>query len=158
MNCEMCGRKASKLINVEIEGTEMKTCADCAKFGKEIMIKRKTNVPPNVEEALQKRSRKIQSRDIFSEEGEMDLAFDYSQRIRKARNALGLTQEELGKKINEKKSVITKLESGHIRPDEKIIRKLEKVLDITLKEFMKSVKVKTYTTTRNFTIADLIKK
>ena len=36
MNCELCGREASKLINVEIEGTEMKTCEGCAKFGKEI--------------------------------------------------------------------------------------------------------------------------
>ena len=158
MNCEMCGSMSGKLINVEIEGTEMKTCVDCAKFGKEISVIRKSNVPPNVNEGLQKRSKRIQSRDIFEESSVMELAFDYSLRIRNARNALGITQEELGKRINEKKSIITKLENAHIHPDEKTIKKLEKALEINLKESVQPMKVKTFTTTKNFTIGDLIKK
>jgi len=158
MNCEMCGRMTGKLINVEIEGTEMKTCVDCAKFGKEISFKAKSNVPPNVNEGLQKRSKRIQSRDIFEESRVLELAFDYSQRISNARNALGITQEELGKRINEKKSIITKLESANIHPDEKTIKKLEKALDINLKESVQPMKVKTFTTSKTFTIGDLIKK
>lgn len=158
MNCELCGREAGKLIFVEIEGTEMKACVECAKFGKEIQVKRQAKVPTNVGEALQKRARRIHERDIYTETGKEELAFDYSERIRKARNVLGLTQEELGKKINEKKSIITKLESGHIRPDNKTLKKLERALNINLKEHVQKVKVKTHTTMRTLTIADLIKK
>jgi transcriptional regulator, XRE family len=36
--------------------------------------------------------------------------------------------------INEKQSVISKIESGGFNPDDAVIRKIEKALKITLKE------------------------
>ena len=158
MNCEMCGQEASKLITIETEGSKMKVCPDCAKFGKEIIIKHEPKIQPNVRRGLQKRSNRIQERDIFIEAGKEELVYDYQKRIRKARNSLGLTQEQLGKKINEKKSIIIKLESGHIRPDDKTLRKLERALDIVLIEMVKTEKVQTQHSRGHFTIGDLIKK
>ena len=66
---------------------------------------------------------------------EMDeVVTDYDDRIRTARESEGLTQEELANQLNEKASLIRKLERGDVLPSDKVQRKLEKALDITLSE------------------------
>jgi len=66
---------------------------------------------------------------------EMDeVAQDYDQRIRSAREDNGLSQEELAKQINEKASLVRKLERGETLPSDKMQRKLERALDIDLAE------------------------
>jgi putative transcription factor len=80
-------------------------------------------------------------RDVLSAHGSRELAMDYSTRVKKARMAKGWTPEDLGKKINEKKSLITKLEAGEIKPNEKLRKKLERTLGIKLTEELEDVKV-----------------
>jgi len=64
---------------------------------------------------------------------EMDeLAQDYDQRIREGREGAGLTQEELANQLNEKASLIRKLERGDVLPSDEIQRKLERELDVSL--------------------------
>jgi putative transcription factor len=63
---------------------------------------------------------------------EMILNHDFPSLIRNARNNKGLTHEQLGQKINEKVTVIRKIETGSIRPDEIIAKKLERFLGINL--------------------------
>jgi putative transcription factor len=66
---------------------------------------------------------------------EMDeVAQDYDQRIRNARESRGLSQEELANQLNEKASVIRKLERGDVLPSDSIQRKLERALEISLTE------------------------
>jgi putative transcription factor len=62
----------------------------------------------------------------------MMLRADYSAAIKGARESLGITQEELGKKINEKPSMIGHLEVGSMKPDDLLARKLEHFLKIQL--------------------------
>ena len=57
---------------------------------------------------------------------------DFSTKIRQAREKLGLTHEELGKRINEKSSVIGKLETGKMNPSNILATKLEHALKIKL--------------------------
>jgi putative transcription factor len=138
MNCEMCGDSADSLITIMIEGTEMRVCKKCARFG-----------VPRTEGRTRDLTRREKVGDLKFEavEGKLggearhvfdamiyDLAEDYNARIRKARETMGLTQEELAKRLNEKKSIVTKLETGDIRPDEKTMKKLERILGIDLKE------------------------
>jgi putative transcription factor len=59
---------------------------------------------------------------------------DYDERIRSARESRGLSQEELAKQLNEKASLIRKLERGDVLPSDSVQRKLEKELDISLTE------------------------
>jgi len=54
--------------------------------------------------------------------------------IREARNQAGLSIEELARIVGEKSSYIRKIEKEEIRPSEKIISKLEKILRIKLTE------------------------
>jgi putative transcription factor len=64
---------------------------------------------------------------------EMDeIAQDYDERIRSARETAGLSQEDLAKQLNEKASLIRKLEHGETLPSDDVQRKLEGALDITL--------------------------
>ena len=63
-----------------------------------------------------------------------ELASDYHQRIRSAREGEDLTQEELANELNEKVSLIRKLERGDVLPSDEVQRKLERRLGISLTE------------------------
>ncbi|ELZ91267.1 XRE family transcriptional regulator [Haloferax mucosum ATCC BAA-1512] len=63
-----------------------------------------------------------------------EIASDYDSRIREAREARGQSQEELAQSLNEKASLIRKLERGDILPPDTVRKKLERKLDITLVE------------------------
>lgn len=66
---------------------------------------------------------------------EMDeVAADYDQRIRQARESAGLSQEDLAGELNEKASLIRKLERGDMLPSDSVQKKLERKLEISLSE------------------------
>jgi putative transcription factor len=60
------------------------------------------------------------------------LVTEYNRLIKQAREQLTLSQEQLGQKISEKPSVIRLLETGRLRPDALLARKLEHALRIKL--------------------------
>ena len=62
------------------------------------------------------------------------MASDYGGIVRKAREKRGLDHATLALKISEKKSIITSVESGNMKPNEKLIKKLENFLNIKLME------------------------
>ncbi len=69
---------------------------------------------------------------MFSEMPDMELRADWFQRIRHARELLGWTPEEFGKRLNEKKSLVLKVESGSFRPPDATLRKIERLLKVRL--------------------------
>ena len=62
----------------------------------------------------------------------MELRSDFNLLIKSAREKMGLSQEELGRKINEKLSLIKHLESGTLKPNDVLTRKVERFLKIQL--------------------------
>src|SRR5439155_5639404 len=94
---------------------------------------------------------------LFKKAVELELAEDFPHRIRQAREARGLKQADLGAKINERVSVIAKLESGAISPGDALVRKLERELGIKLKERVEPVAVKKQATGSGVTLGDLVK-
>jgi len=62
----------------------------------------------------------------------LELVSDFSLRIRRAREGLDLSHEDLGRKIGEKVSVLRKIESGKMAPDLMLAEKLEHALKIKL--------------------------
>ena len=64
---------------------------------------------------------------------------NYNTAVRNAREAKNWSREDLGKKINERVSVINRIESGKMTPDNKLTKKLEKALNITLLEKVNEV-------------------
>lgn len=56
----------------------------------------------------------------------------YGSLVRRAREKLGLSHEELGRRIAEKVSVLKKIENEKMVPDQKVSEKLEHILGIKL--------------------------
>jgi putative transcription factor len=145
MLCEMCGQDVEATSRVRIEGSVLALCPDCAHFGKAV------NPPPAAAPTAPPAGsarrvaysggasraggvgRTMQERDLYQEIGEMELAPDWSKRIRVAREALQWTPEVLGKKLNEKKSVVLKMESGSFRPPDQLLRRIERLLKVRLR-------------------------
>jgi len=63
---------------------------------------------------------------------DLELVEDFGELVRKARIKLGLTQQDLAAQLNEKLTVIKKIEAGQFRPSIQLARKLEKFLKIQL--------------------------
>lgn len=159
MICELCGADVPRLKNVAIDATILSVCSDCARFGDEVSSPalRQSTMPPIIAQRLELRQRRMTPKDVYTQADELDLAEDFPQRIRDAREARGWKQADLGAKINEKASVIAKLESGAMSPGDALVRKLERELGIKLKERVQPVAVKKQTATGAVTLGDLIK-
>jgi putative transcription factor len=140
MLCEMCGNEVESVNSVRVEGTVLRLCQSCSRFGTVLAAPSAASsggaaggpVTP-VDERLARRGRRMEERDLFRELPDMDLAPDWFKRIRVAREKLTWTPEDLGKKLNEKKSVVLKMESGSFRPPDTMIPRLEHLLKIRLR-------------------------
>ena len=160
MMCEMCGVDVPRLRRIVIEGSTLEVCQRCEKFGQDYEeLKDREGIigRDTIAERLERREKRLKGRDVL-EGSEKELAFDYPKRIRSARAKAGLNQEELARKINEKKSVVAKLETGDMIPDNKLIRKLERALDISLRETVGPVQAPKHSgDLRAMTLGDFIK-
>lgn len=63
-----------------------------------------------------------------------ELVDDYGRVIKRAREASGMSHEDLALKIREKASLLKKIEREAIVPEDKVRKKLERTLQITLTE------------------------
>jgi len=96
-------------------------------------------------------------KDVYADAGEEELVTDLAQRVRRAREARGWKQADLGAKINERVSVIAKVEAGAMRPDDALARKLERALGVRLKEKTPTAVVRKETPGGAMTLGDLVK-
>jgi putative transcription factor len=133
MRCEICGKKIiDEPITTKIDGSAMKVCKDCSKFGK---IQRPPSKPAHARrpQGAARGTRSPQSRPR-RRETTYELVEDYNTIIRQAREKKGWSREDLGRKINEKVSVVSRLETAHMAPDTKLARKIENILKVVLLE------------------------
>ena len=138
MLCEMCGNEVVSVSRVRIEGTVLSVCPACAKFGTPLdpapsAAPRSTARPGAPATRATGPGRRLEERDLYTEIGELELAPDWAHRVRVAREAIPWTPEDLAKKLNEKKSVVLKLESGGFHPPDQLVRKLERLLKVRLR-------------------------
>ena len=135
MECEICGKPVpeNNPIRAKIEGSVMVVCKECSKLGKV----QKTPPKPKFVKQNKKPKRQAPTRKkVYSRNDEPteELIEDFSLEVRKAREAKNWSREDLGKKINERVSVINRIETGKMTPDTKLTKKLENILDIKLLE------------------------
>ena len=159
MICELCGADVPRLKNVAIDTTVLSVCGDCARFGDEVSTPalRRSTMPPVIAERLEARERRMTPKDVYEQAGQLELADDFPRKIRTAREARGWKQADLGAKINERVSVIAKLESGAMTPGDALVRKLERELGIKLKERVEPVAVKKQAAGAAITLGDLVR-
>lgn len=161
MICEICGKDFPHLKKVIVDGVPLMVCQNCARFGEESGAKgtkKETPTPSIISHRLEKREKRMQTRTIYDQEEEI-LIPDFGEAIRNARMKKGYSQDELAQKLNEKKSVIQKLEHESLIPPDELIKKLEKELNIKLTEKGERVSIggKRAESGAGLTIGDLIK-
>ena len=150
VQCEMCGTETSTPKTVKIEGAELDVCDSCSEFGTEVRSQESSGGSTKYSTSSSSGSGssggsssssassgsggggRRRRKDMFDEMEE--IAQDYDQRIRNARESEGLSQEELANDLNEKASLIRKLERGDTLPSDAVQKKLERKLGITLSE------------------------
>ena len=134
MRCEVCGRKIHEApLRAIIEGAKLTVCVECSKHGKVLVHEeadRQMKISPTKNTSplpvIQKKP------PVAQVQLTQELTTDYSNKIRQAREKLNLTHEELGKKINEKASLLRNLETGKMAPNNQLATKLEHMLKIKL--------------------------
>ena len=134
MRCEVCGRKIhGSPVRAVIEGAKLTVCIECSKHGK---IIREEEI--EFGQRAQKKSLAfvpyVQKKKPTQPKVEItqEVVEGYNSKIRLAREKMGLSHEELGKRINEKASVLSKLETGKMTPNNMLVTKLERALKIKL--------------------------
>lgn len=149
MQCEICGSNIrGKAHRVILEGTELSVCDACAKYGHEVKQVPKATAPGTgrtpagkmgkvpagrVPAGITFRTGSRRRPDMFDQMTD-ELLSDYGFAIRRAREARGMSQEDLALAIKEKASLLKKLEREDLIPEDNIRKKLERVLGISLTE------------------------
>jgi putative transcription factor len=142
----MCGAEKSSLTTTKVEGAELDLCDDCSDFGTEVKTQPSSSSTSKYSTSSSSGGASSSTsggsggggggsrrrRDMFDQMDE--IAGDYDQRIRSAREQTGLSQEELAEKLNEKASLIRKLERGDMLPSDDVREKLERHFGISLAE------------------------
>lgn len=115
-SCQLCGEETDSTEKVKIEGATLNVCESCSDMGETVESKstnqkrRKTSDP---------RTRKV-------------LVDDYGSRIKKAREEEGISIKELSDELNEKSSLISKLEKQELKPENSLAEKLSDRLGVDL--------------------------
>ncbi|PSP17988.1 TIGR00270 family protein [Halobacteriales archaeon QH_10_67_13] len=144
VQCEMCGTETASPNRVKIEGAELKVCDECAEFGTEVQTDSGGSTSTKYSTGSSDDSSgtagsttgtsasggSSRRRDMYDEIDE--LAQDYDDRLRSAREAANLSREDLADQLNEKASLIGKLERGDTLPSDEVQHELERALDIDL--------------------------
>ncbi|MGD0330258.1 MAG: multiprotein bridging factor aMBF1 [Nitrososphaeria archaeon] len=124
MNCEICGKRVDGKPNkIMVDGSILEVCNSCANLGEEVK-----EIPRN---KLKPRPRMMTHTQKIDLE-EMEIVPDYALTIKRAREKMGLSQDDLARRVNEKASVISLIESSKMKPSIFIGQKLERALKIDL--------------------------
>jgi putative transcription factor len=159
--CELCGKQTDDKKKVMIENSVFNVCISCSKRGKPIESSsnfrtihgkntriigksaspystsststststKQSPYPTRIKPMSRNKPPPLKKINLTDE---MILDPEFPKVIRDARNKKGITHDQLGQKINEKVTLLKKVETGTIKPDEILSKKLENFLGIKL--------------------------
>jgi putative transcription factor len=118
-SCQLCGKDSDDLKKAKIEGAVMKVCDSCSDMGETV-------------EQKKEKTKKKEKKTTYRPKDTQVLANDYGKRIKKAREDEKLSIEELSDQLNEKASLIKKIEREDLKPEKSLAKKLSSELDVRL--------------------------
>jgi len=124
MMCDLCGKSVDALSKTLVEGVAMDLCSLCTKYGKVL----RAPAPTKKQQAARNELHET------PELPEDHLVADYNLVLKKAREKLGMTQEDFAKHINERVSIVQKVERKEFEPTIAAARRWEKVLHVKFVE------------------------
>lgn len=136
--CELCGNSIQTPKNVIIDGSIFNVCLSCSKRGKLYepnQPSKKTFPQKNGStQVSQKKPIKVYPSKTIPITDEKILRPDFGKIIREARMKKGITQENVANQLSEKITLYKKIETGGIKPNDILSKKLERYLGIQLYE------------------------
>nr|VFK48541.1 MAG: Helix-turn-helix domain-containing protein [Candidatus Kentron sp. TC] len=69
---------------------------------------------------------------------ELDAEFELARTLIEVRSRVGLTQEELARRMNMSRSVVVRMEGGHVRPSTKTLQRFAMATGTRLKIYFES--------------------
>jgi len=120
-----------------VESVKLSVCPSCysrvvrSDVAKEIKEVTAAKGSPKSARASSKPELRSRERELFEE---YEVVPDYAERVKQARERLGLTQKALADLVKESENTIKRIESGRLVPTIPLARKLEEVLSIKLLE------------------------
>lgn len=142
----------------------MTVCSNCAKLGEEI----KQEPEPRHRHEIKKPKKKYYpvyrpkpvkkpKRKSLQLDDDYEIVEDYNILIKERRQKLGLSQQELAQQIGERLSVLQAIETKRIIPENKTIKKLERVLGISLRVEIPDIPIKIDKKDEELTLGDVVK-
>lgn len=119
-SCELCGNESDSLKKAKIEGAVLKVCDSCSSIGKEVS----GSSSQKKKRKKKKKSRKKRSREV--------LVPDYGEKVKDARESKQLSIKEVARDLNEKESLISKIEKQELKPDKALAKKFSDKFGLTL--------------------------
>jgi putative transcription factor len=112
-----------------IEGAKMIVCGRCTHYGSDDWSPISANKP-------RRRNRRsvVRRKSEVEQAEELELVVDYGKMIKTARQKAKMSVEDLARKMQEKESVIKKLEKEEFNPNPSLAKKLRRVLGIEIME------------------------
>jgi len=177
VQCEMCGAETSSPKTIKVEGAKLDVCSNCTDFGTEVKQTSSSSTSTKYSTGSSSSSSSSGSQstssasssssggssqrrsDMFDDMDE--LATDYDDRVRNARESKGLSQSELANELNEKASLIRKIERGDTLPSDRVQSKLENFLEINLSAQGSSGEDSEWSggsSTGSYTLGDVVKR
>lgn len=116
----MCGSDTNSSTKVKIEGAVLKVCDSCKDLGQEV----KTSSNKKKKKKKSSSSRRKGNSEV--------LVPDYGEKLKEAREEEQLSIKEVADELNEKQSLIKKIEQQELKPDKSLAAKLSDRFNITL--------------------------
>ena len=130
--CPICGGIIwGRGQNVVLEEANITVCDNCAQYGTKIhnsdsKNSRKRQYQKTYQSAPKKKIKRTQEIEV------LEVVSDYASKIKNVRNKLKLNQDQFAQKINEKPSLLRRIEIGKVEPTIKLARKIEDTYKIRI--------------------------
>ncbi len=122
--CTCCGKDFPKLNPTKIEGAIIDVCERCSRFGTKVSVSQPLPYTP-IKNTI--------SVAKLEEDG-MELVPEYGKLITQVRESKGLSRYDFAIKLNEKESILKRIEDQDFEPHEDLVKRIENFLDIRLRE------------------------
>lgn len=161
--CEVCGRECRSTQEITLEGADLRVCDRCAKLGEPVRRPKSTGFTPRPgtkhfrsSTPSRRSTHRPKSSRPRAQQRELVPVEDFTRKIRISREAQGMSQQDVARILNERASVIGKLESGKMSPTIQIARKLERLFKLELLEEAASVDLPRESSSRSTTLGDVV--